>query len=233
MDVIKSGLFKGAGIPGTSLDANQRKMLQDEVDEIHADFKGAVKAVREFVDDASMEGQTFSGKKAAEAGLVTSLVNGFDELMVSLNEQVAAQMEADEENDERQEVAEIVGEECEEEEDEDYGMSRMASARALAGVKLPKPVKASDEEEEDAEDEDAEDEKKDGVPAQPEDAEMPPKMDEEGEGEDGDDPDKDEAKAEAEKDAEEEADAGEKAVDTDSDAADKSKHKRNKSRGVA
>jgi signal peptide peptidase SppA len=253
MDVIKSGLFKGAGIPGTSLDANQRKMLQDEVNEIHGDFKAAVKGVREFVDDASMEGQTFSGKKAAEAGLVTALVNGFDELMVSLNEQVAAQMEADEENDSREEAVELGHEKGEEvEEGEDYDMSRMASSRALSGikadvlkaaaaVKLPKVEKA--------EEEDAEDEKKDGVPAQPEAGKLPPKLEEEGEN--GDDPDQDEAKAEsdddcdpedpdcdpekeeAKADAEEEADAGEKAVDTDADADDKSKHKRNKSRGVA
>lgn len=241
MEVIKSGLFKGAGIPGTSLDANQRKMLQDEVNEIHGDFKGAVKAVREFVDDASMEGQTFSGKKAAEAGLVTSLVNGFDELMESLNASVAAQMEADEENDQRHEAAESVGHESEEDEGEDYDMKRMASSRALSGIKsdvlkaasakLPPKVKA---------DEDAEDEKDDGVPAQP-------SAEEGDDGEEGDDketksecdPEEDpdcepEEKAEpSTEDADEEADAGEKAVDTDSDTDDKSKHKRNKSRGVA
>jgi len=239
MEVIKSGLFKGAGIPGTSLDANQRKMLQDEVNEIHGDFKGAVKGVREFVDDASMEGQTFSGKKAAEAGLVTSLVNGFDELMESLDAVVAVQMEADEENDERQECAEAVGHEADEEEGEDYDMKRMASSRALAGIKadvlkatagkLPPKVKA---------DEDAEDEKKDGVPAQPsaeegeDDADQDEaKAEDDCDPEDPDcDPEKEEASTE---DAEEEADAGEKAVDTDEDTADKSKHKRNKSRGVA
>jgi signal peptide peptidase SppA len=242
MEVIKSGLFKGAGIPGTSLDANQRKMLQDEVNEIHGEFKMAVKGVREFVDDASMEGQTFSGKKAAEAGLVTSLVNGFDEMMESLNAAVAAQMEADEENDERQECAEGVGHEAEEDEGEDYGTTRMASDRALLGIKanvlkattgkLPPKVKA---------DEDAEDEKKDGVPAQP----SAEEGEEEGEGDneakagdpsDPEDPDYDpeeDPELKAKEDADEEADAGEKAVDTDADTDDKSKHKRNKSRGVA
>jgi ClpP class serine protease len=49
MDVIKSGVYKGAGIPGTSLDEGQRKMLQDEVVDIHNDFKEAVKSVRSFV----------------------------------------------------------------------------------------------------------------------------------------------------------------------------------------
>ncbi|WP_353209861.1 S49 family peptidase [Sphingorhabdus sp.] len=248
MEVIKSGLFKGAGIPGTSLDANQRKMLQDEVNEIHGEFKMAVKGVREFVDDASMEGQTFSGKKAAEAGMVTGLVNGFDEMMESLNSAVAAQMEADEENDERQECAEGVGHKAEEDEGDEYGTSRMASDRALLGIKanvlkasaakMPAKVKA---------DEESEDEKNDGVAPQPKGEEG-----EEGKGDidakdkakdptDPDDPEYDpdedpslKAKAEPSTEkADAEADAGEKAVDTDSDTDDKSKHKRNKSRGVA
>ena len=242
MDVIRAGAMKGAGIPGTSLDAGQRQMLQNEVNEIWADFKAAVKGVREFVDDASMEGQTFSGKKAAEAGMVTGLVNGFDELMESLNAAVAAQMEADEENDERQECAEGVGHEGEEDEGDEYGTSRMASDRALSGIKanvlkasaakLPAKVKA---------DEDAEDEKKDGVPAQP----SAEEGEEEGEGDneakagdpsDPEDPDYDpeeDPELKAKEDADDEADAGEKAVDTDADTDDKSKHKRNKSRGVA
>jgi len=134
MDVIRAGAYKGAGIPGTSLDAGQRKMLEAEVAEIWADFKAAVKSVRSFVDDASMEGQTFSGKKAAEAGLVTGLVNGFDELMMSLNAQVAAQMEADEENDARAGVGAGEPGEAGEEGEEDEGMTRMAAGRALGSL---------------------------------------------------------------------------------------------------
>jgi signal peptide peptidase SppA len=138
MDVIRAGTYKGAGIPGTSLDANQRKMLQDEVLSIHEDFKAAVKSVRSFVEDSSMEGQTFSGKKAAEAGLVTSLVNGFDELMSSLNAAVAAQMEADEENAARAgsgAVDDLDGRSDNDGEDEEEeGMRRMASSRALGSL---------------------------------------------------------------------------------------------------
>jgi hypothetical protein len=48
----------------------------------------------------------FSGKRGAEAGLVTGLVNGFDDLMESLDANVAQQIEADEENDAREEEAE-------------------------------------------------------------------------------------------------------------------------------
>lgn len=212
MEVIKSGLFKGAGIPGTSLDTNQRKMLQDEVNDIHGDFKAAVKAVRSFVEDASMEGQQFSGKRAAEAGLVTSLVNGFDELMESLDASVAAQMEADEENDKREEGAEAI--EAGIEEDEDEGeMSRMASARALSGLKISAAKKSKEEGKED-----------DGVEPQPEADNTDP--------EDPDyDPDED-PDLKAKEDAEKESDAGEDAVETDS-KHDTSKSKKHRSRGVA
>jgi hypothetical protein len=79
-----------------------------------------------------MQGQSFSGKRAAEAGLVTSLVNGFDELMQALNAQVAEQMEADEENDSRHEIAEIPQDEPGE--DEESTLSRFAAGRALKGM---------------------------------------------------------------------------------------------------
>lgn len=194
MDVIRSGLFKGAGIPGTSLDANQRKMLQGEVDEIHADFKEDVKSVRSFVEDSSMEGQTFSGKKAAEAGMVTALVNGFDEMMKTLDAAVAEQMESDEENDERAEEAEE-GEEGNEE------IPKSAAVRAL-GLKIVKHlaasaksgVKAGDVEEEDEEDDDEESPEAEEEPKTPE--------DEKDSGEKPNDKEEDEEKPESEDDEE-------------------------------
>lgn len=148
MDVIKSGAYKGAGIPGTSLDEGQRKMLQQEVEDIHADFKEAVKSVRSFVEDSSMEGQMFSGKRGAEAGLVTSLINGFDELIKSIDSEVFTQVEADEENDKRH------GEAME---DESKMLAfakerKTASARALSGLE----IKASSEDEDDEKDEEEE-----------------------------------------------------------------------------
>lgn len=147
MDVIKSGAYKGAGIPGTSLDEGQRKMLQQEVEDIHADFKEAVKSVRSFVEDSSMEGQMFSGKRGAEAGLVTSLINGFDELIQTLDAGVFAQVEADEENDKRH------GEALDEEAKMlAIAKNKTAAARALSGLK----IKASSEDEEDEEDEEEE-----------------------------------------------------------------------------
>lgn len=164
VDVIRAGRVKGAGIAGTSLSSEQRDMLQGEVQEIWEYFKADVKSVREFVDDASMEGQIFSGKKAAEAGLVTGLVLGFDEMMEKLDSAVAAQIEADEDNDDRSESSE---------DEETKALSRLASARAL-GKDVLKALSASRKmksEGDDEEDEDEESEEGDEKPETEEDDE--------------------------------------------------------------
>ena len=79
MVVIKSGKFKGAGIPGTSLSEEQVANLQQGVDEIHADFKASVLQTRKLVKAEDMEGQVFSGKQAAQRNLVTGLADSFSE----------------------------------------------------------------------------------------------------------------------------------------------------------
>ena len=83
MKVIKAGKFKAAGLEGTSLTPDQVANLQAGVDEIHADFRSAVKAVRSRVKDDAMEGQVFSGKQAAQLGLVTGLADSFAQAMSS------------------------------------------------------------------------------------------------------------------------------------------------------
>lgn len=90
MDVIKSGTLKGAGIEGTSLSEAQRADLQSQVNAIHADFKAAVTAKRTTVEASDMEGQVFSGKQAAQKGLVTGLTTSFQQLIADLNGNVAA-----------------------------------------------------------------------------------------------------------------------------------------------
>lgn len=229
MEVYKSGDLKGAGIDGTDLTEAQKKMLTDQTVEIHEDFKADVLSVRSFVPESAMQGQCFSGKKAAEVGLVTGLVNGFDELMQKLDPEVAAQMEADESNDAR-----AAGESSPEE---------TASARALSGLKfnaLSKSVKAAKADEDMGEDEDEEDEEKpeskedegqEGAPAQPKaDGE---EDEEEGEEEAKSEDDEEEKKeGEGEEKAEDESDSGDDAIDTD-DKHDRKGTKRNRSKGVA
>lgn len=237
MEVYKSGALKGAGIDGTDLTEDQKKMLTDQTVEIHTDFKDDVKAVRSFVQDSDMEGQVFSGKVAAAKGLVTGLVNGFDELMEKLNPEVAAQMEADEEND--------ANADAEPKQDE------TASARALSGLKFNTAAKAPKADEEMGEDD--EDEKKkedeDKVKAakseEDEDAgeeEATKSKDEDGEegapaqpkadGEEEDEKDEKKEGDEGKEKAEDESDDSDDAVDTD-EKHDRNGTKRNRSKGIA
>ena len=81
MEVIKSGKYKAIGMEGTSLTDEQRKYLQDDVNETHEQFKNAVKSVRKYVKDEDMEGQSFVGKKAAEKGFVTGIVSGIEDVL--------------------------------------------------------------------------------------------------------------------------------------------------------
>jgi len=200
VDVIRAGKYKGAGICGTSLTAEQREMLQSEVVEIWESFKADVKSVREFVDESSLEAQIFSGRKAAELGLVTGLVRGWDEMMEVLSPAVAAQMEADEDNDERAEGSES---------EEAKVLSRFAAARALGG-KLLKALAASPKMKSEGDEED-EDEKEEGEKeTEDKDDDTEPKS-EEDEGEEKSEDDEDETAPET--DDEEPAKDDEKSED--------------------
>jgi ClpP class serine protease len=85
VDLIKAGWAKGAGYTGTSMTPEQRKLFQDDVDEMHQWFIGDVKAVRTFADVADMQGQCWSGKKGAEKSLVSGLLNTFDDLLMAID----------------------------------------------------------------------------------------------------------------------------------------------------
>jgi len=85
VDLIKAGWAKGAGYTGTSMTPEQRKLFQDDVDEMHQWFIGDIKAVRTFADVADMQGQCWSGKKGAEKSLVSGLMNTFDDLLMSID----------------------------------------------------------------------------------------------------------------------------------------------------
>ena len=71
--LIKSGTYKGAGIPGTSLSEDQYSYIQNQVDTLHSTFKGFVSQYRETVPAEAMEGQDFLGFQAIEVGLVDEL----------------------------------------------------------------------------------------------------------------------------------------------------------------
>jgi signal peptide peptidase SppA len=115
MEVIKAGKYKASGLEGTSLSDEQRQHIQDDVNEIHEDFKNAVKGVRSEVTDDKMEGQCFSGKKAAGHLMVTALAEGMDEALAASNE-LFGLLEEDEKEHKKHEDSETPEEEKKEHE---------------------------------------------------------------------------------------------------------------------
>ena len=83
--VIKSGALKGMGIPGTSLTSEQEAYLQQEVDDLANTFKASVRMKRKLVQEADMQGQSFSGKLAAQKGFATGLANTLKDLLAQLD----------------------------------------------------------------------------------------------------------------------------------------------------
>lgn len=76
VEMFKSGKFKGMGYPGTSLNDEQRAMLQSRVDDLAAKFKAAVRTGRgRNISDDVMQGQSFSAEMALSHGLVDSLAD--------------------------------------------------------------------------------------------------------------------------------------------------------------
>lgn len=82
--VIKSGDYKGAGVDGTSLTPKQESWVQSEVDELHARFIRDILRARPFVNLEDLQGQSFYGDIAANKGLVTGVVDSFEQLMEQL-----------------------------------------------------------------------------------------------------------------------------------------------------
>lgn len=97
IDVIKSGWAKAAGFPGTRMTPEQRKLWQDDVIEHHKWFITDVSMVRTFAKEEDMQGQCWSGRKAAEKNLVTGIKDTFDDLLKYIGEDVYEEFEHAEE----------------------------------------------------------------------------------------------------------------------------------------
>lgn len=78
---IKSGRFKGVGVAGVPLSAEQEANLQEECVEQHRRFIRDVKSVRMFVNEDDLQGQTFYGDIAVQRGLATTVVDSFKQLL--------------------------------------------------------------------------------------------------------------------------------------------------------
>lgn len=69
VEVIASGIHKGAGIPGTSLTEEQRELLENNVMELAQEYYDWVRLSRGAITDDNMQGQCFRGSEAVKIGL--------------------------------------------------------------------------------------------------------------------------------------------------------------------
>lgn len=87
LQFFAAGKHKGIGLPGRALSEEDRALLQSSVDRIYADFTAAVRAGRgEGISGDVMQGQTFDGAGAKAAGLVSEIVESFEDLIASFPE---------------------------------------------------------------------------------------------------------------------------------------------------
>jgi signal peptide peptidase SppA len=79
VSVFRSGKYKGAGVPGTTLSDDQSASIQQRVDSLAALFKGHVLQHRPGVADESMQGQTFMGYESGSVKLADGMVRDIAE----------------------------------------------------------------------------------------------------------------------------------------------------------
>ena len=79
VSVFRSGKYKGAGVPGTSLSEDQAANIQSRVDSLAALFKSAVLTHRPGIAEETMQGQTFMGYQSAGVKLTDGLVNNYED----------------------------------------------------------------------------------------------------------------------------------------------------------
>jgi ClpP class serine protease len=82
--VYKAGQYKGIGIPGTSTTPEQDDYLQKEVDALAETFKASVKMKRKLVQDSDLQGQSMTGKVAAQKGFATGLASSLKDLLAQV-----------------------------------------------------------------------------------------------------------------------------------------------------
>lgn len=79
--VFSSGKYKGMGVPGTSLTADQEQHLQDSVMQLAEEFYEHMREHRGAIPDEAMQGQTFRAVDAIKVGMVDDIMKTEDQLM--------------------------------------------------------------------------------------------------------------------------------------------------------
>jgi ClpP class serine protease len=80
VSVFSSGTYKGMGVPGTSLTADQEQLLQDNVMELAGEFYNHMRENLGDIPDEAMQGQMFKSQQAVDLGFADEVVKSLDEL---------------------------------------------------------------------------------------------------------------------------------------------------------
>ena len=81
VELITSGKYKGAGLPGTSLTPDQRENMQARINHLASLFHGHVQGCRPDVRIEDMQGQVFNASLALSKGLIDQIVQGKDDVV--------------------------------------------------------------------------------------------------------------------------------------------------------
>lgn len=81
VQVLQSGDLKTAGAPWKPLSESEGAYLQDRVDQIGVMFRAAVNLKRPQVAPETMQGQSFMGPAALQAGLIDGIVGSIDDAL--------------------------------------------------------------------------------------------------------------------------------------------------------
>lgn len=90
MEVFRSGEYKGAGLAGVALSDRQKEEIQDGIDDMGAALRGMTLARRRFAKASNLQGQTYSGRRAADLGLITTVAPDFESFLAKQKAKAAA-----------------------------------------------------------------------------------------------------------------------------------------------
>lgn len=83
--VISSGWAKGIGWEGAEITNEQLDFLKADIMENAQVFKNDLKSVRKSIPEEAMNGQWFSGRKAAALGIITGIAPNIESVLNRLN----------------------------------------------------------------------------------------------------------------------------------------------------
>lgn len=86
LDLFRRGKFKGIGVMGKALTAEERKFLDEDCGKTNDRFTSAVRSQRGQVADETMQGQWFDGEEALSRNLVDGLVASVGEVRANLRQ---------------------------------------------------------------------------------------------------------------------------------------------------